>query len=55
MRTRSADSVARPARAADAGEVAGAIRLARAIGGMNAEEPKDAQIILGDARMRDRR
>ena len=40
---------------ADAGEIAGAIRLAGAVGGMNAEEAEDAQIVLGDARPRDRR
>ena len=36
--------------AGNAGEISGAIRFARAIGGMNAEEPEDAQVILGDAR-----
>ena len=47
---------ARKSRApADAGEISGAIRLARAIGGMEAEEPQDAQIILGDALRRHRR
>ena len=48
MRTRSADRLARPARARDAGEIALAIGLALAEGGVNAEKPEDAQIILGD-------
>ena len=48
MRTRSADSVGEPAARGDAGEISGAIGLALAIGGVNAEEPQDAQIILGD-------
>ena len=49
MRTRSADSVGKARAPADAGEIAGAIGFAGAIGGVNAEEPQDAQIILGDA------
>ena len=41
--------------AADAGEISGAIGLARAEGGVNAEEPEDAQIILCDPLARHRR
>ena len=48
MRTRSADSAGEPAARGDAGEVSGAIGLALAIGGVNAEKPQHAQIILGD-------
>src|SRR6202022_2252417 len=33
----------------DAGEIAGAIRLAMAVGRVKAEEPEDAQIIFGNA------
>ena len=49
MRTRSAERLARPARAPMQARVSGAIGLARAVGGVNAEEAQDAQIILGDA------
>src|ERR1700730_19152406 len=36
----------------DAGEIAGAIGFARAIGGVNAEKPEDAQAVFGDALVR---
>ena len=37
---------------ADAGEIAGAIGFARAEGGVDAEKPEDAQVVLGDALVR---
>ena len=41
---------ARKSRAAvDAGEISGSVGLTRPVGGMDAEEAQDAQIILGDA------
>ena len=49
MRMRSADRLESPARPVDAGEIAGAVGLALPVGGMDAEEAQDAQIILGDA------
>ena len=45
----------KPARAADAGEIAVAVDVAGAEGGMDAEEAQDAQIILFDALPRRRR
>ena len=52
MRTRSADKLRKSRAGADAGEIASAIGLARAEGGVNAEKPENAQIILGDAPVR---
>ena len=49
MRTRSAERLDKSRAPGDAGEISGAIGLARAVGGMHAEEAQDAQIILGDA------
>src|ERR1700693_1965985 len=60
MRTRSADRVATPSRAAsgrqgrkafargNAGEVSGTIGLAGAIGRVHAEKPENAQVVFGD-------
>ena len=52
MRTRSAERLRKARAPADAGEISGAIGFARAKGGVNAEEPQDAQIVLGDPLVR---
>ena len=52
MRTRSRDNRSSCRARRDAGREPGRIGRAVAIGGMEAEEPQDAQIILGDARRR---
>ena len=49
MRTRSAERLRKADAPTDAGEIAGAIGLARAVRRMHPEKPQDAQVILGDA------
>ena len=55
MRTRSRDKLLEPARAGDAGGEPVGIGRPCAIGGVEAEEAQDAQIILRDARCAARR
>ena len=50
MRTRSRDNCSRPARAGDAGGDPCRVERALAIGGMEAEEAQDAQVVFRDAR-----
>ena len=55
MRMRSAESIDKSRTRADAGKITLAIHLARAEGGVDAEEAQDAQEVLLDARASPRR
>ena len=55
MRMRSRDNWSRPARAGDAGGDPVRVGRALAVGGVEAKEPQDAQIVFGDAALPRRR